>query len=85
MNPRAVADLSHFECDPFTTWVLLQMLLTCKTAWDRTWIEKLKNQCLFELREQEKPHKYKVFGYMSSTLRTTFRVERLQPDSAISP
>ena len=25
MNPRAVADLSHFECDPFTTWVLLRV------------------------------------------------------------
>lgn len=43
LNPRAVADLSHFECDPFTTWVLLQILLTCKTASDRTRIEQLKN------------------------------------------
>ncbi len=85
MNPRAVADLSHFECDPFTTWVLLQILLTCKTASDRTRIEQLKNQSLFELRGFGKPYKIKVFGYMVSTLPNTFRVARLQPDSAISP
>lgn len=74
MNPRAVADLSHFECDPFTAWVLLQILLTCKTALDRTRIEQLKNPTLFELRGFGKPHKIKVFGYMASTLPNSFRV-----------
>ena len=79
LNPRAVADLSHFECDPFTTWVLLQILLTCKTASDRTRIELLKNQSLFELRGFGKPHKIKVFGYMVSTKLHTFRVMDLRP------
>lgn len=83
LNPRAVADLSHFECDPFTTWVLLQILLTCKTASDRTRIEQLKNQSLFELRGFGKPYKIKVFGYMVSTLPNTFRVRCVMTTSLL--
>ena len=26
MNSRAVADLPHFQCGPFTTWVLLRIV-----------------------------------------------------------
>ncbi len=83
MNPRYIYMHTGFRDQLLKPLGQPSTLLNYLRTPDRTRIEQLKNLSLFELREQQKPRKYKVFGYMASTLPHAFRVRRVTTTSLL--